>query len=190
MKLLAGLGNPGKKYEGTRHNVGFRVIDRLAERHEAKLARRKFKSLLWQGPLRSGNDEASALLLKPQTFMNRSGSAVAEAADYYEISTGDIVVVHDDLDLPFGKLRVRERGGDSGQRGVGSIIEILGDDQFVRIRIGVGRPPDHVPPEDFVLQAFLPGEARQLPEILDRAADALETIIFEGSIPAMNRFNP
>ncbi|MFQ5457840.1 MAG: aminoacyl-tRNA hydrolase [Myxococcota bacterium] len=190
MKLLAGLGNPGKKYEGTRHNIGFRVIEHLAARHAARLSRRKFNSLLWQGVLRSERNEVSVLLLNPQTFMNRSGSAVARAADYHGIAPEDIVVVHDDLDLPFGKLRVRERGGDSGQRGVGSIIESLGTDGFVRLRVGVGRPPVHVPPEDYVLQAFLPAEAEQLPEILDRAAEALEAIVFEGSIPAMNRFNP
>ena len=190
MKLLAGLGNPGKKYEGSRHNIGFRLIDRLAERHGAKLGKRKFRSHLWQGLFRRDDSEAAILLLKPQTYMNLSGSALREAADYYDIRPEDIIVVHDDLDLPFGKLRIRARGGDSGQRGVRSIIEAMGTDVFFRLRLGVGRPPVRVSPEDFVLQSFLRDEEERLPEILDRAMEALETIVFEGSIPAMNRFNP
>jgi len=188
LKLLAGLGNPGKKYEGSRHNIGFRLIDRLAERHGATLGKRKFRSRLWQGVIRSDDSEATVLLLKPQTYMNLSGSALREAADYHGIAPEDIVVVHDDLDLPFGKLRIRERGGDSGQRGVRSIIEALGD-RFLRLRVGIGRPPPRLPAEDFVLQPFLPEEEERLPEILDRAVEALQTIVFEGSIPAMNRFN-
>jgi PTH1 family peptidyl-tRNA hydrolase len=189
LKLLAGLGNPGKEYEGSRHNIGFRTIDLLAHRHGVKLGKRKFRSNLWQGVLRCDDSEEAVLLLKPQTYMNLSGSALREAADYYGIRPEETVVVHDDLDLPFGKLRIRTRGGDSGQRGVRSIIEALGGDRFARLRIGIGRPPVRVAPEEFVLQPFRREEEKKLPEILDRAVQALEIIVFEGSTPAMNRFN-
>ena len=190
LKLLAGLGNPGKRYERTRHNIGFRAIEHLADRNKIALRKRKFDSQFWQGIIKSGAGESPVVLMKPLTYMNRSGSAVQAAADYFRISPGDIIVIHDDLDLPFGKLRIRERGGDSGQRGIGSIIEALGDERFIRLRIGIGRPPVHVEPEDYVLEAFLPEEGARLSELLDRAVDALQTLVFEGSVPAMNRFNP
>ncbi len=190
VKIVAGLGNPGKRYERTRHNVGFRVIDSLAARQRIELRQRKFHGRLWKGKLRREVKEVPAVLLKPLTFMNRSGSTLQAAASFYRVPQEDIVVIHDDLDLPFGKLRIRERGGDSGQRGVRSVIDALGSDRFVRLRIGIGRPPVGVAPEDYVLEAFLPEEAASLPGILDRAVDALETVLFEGTVPAMNRFNP
>jgi PTH1 family peptidyl-tRNA hydrolase len=190
LKIVAGLGNPGKGYERTRHNVGFRVIDHLAGRQGIALRQRKFRGQLWKGQLQAEGKVVPAVLLKPLTFMNESGSALQAAAHFYRVPGEDIVIIHDDLDLLFGKLRIRERGGDSGQRGVRSIIQALGSDQFVRLRFGIGRPPVGVVPEDYVLETFLPEEASRLPEILDRAVDALETVIFEGSVPAMNRFNP
>ena len=189
MKLLVGLGNPGRQYVGTRHNVGFRVIDHLAERHGIRIAKEKFQSLVGEGTLRSDAAQARVVLLKPLTFMNLSGSALQAAAHFYRVRPEDTVVVHDDLDLPFGKLRVRERGGDSGQRGVRSILEIFGEENFVRVRVGIGRPQTPMDPADYVLQAFSEEEEVRLPEILGRAADALEAIVFLGTIAAMNRFN-
>lgn len=189
MKLLVGLGNPGQQYARTRHSVGFRVIDHLAERHGIRIAREKFESLVGEGTLQSGAGRARVVLLKPLTFMNLSGSALQAAAHFYRVRPEDTIVVHDDMDLPFGKLRIRERGGDSGQRGVRSIVESLGEERFVRLRFGIGRPQTEMDPADYVLQSFPAEEEDHLPEILDRAADALETIVFEGPIAAMNRFN-
>ncbi len=189
MKLLVGLGNPGQQYAGTRHNVGFRVIDHIADRHGIRISKEKFQSLVGEGTLRSDAGQARAVLLKPLTFMNLSGSALQAAAHFYRVRPEDTVVVHDDLDLPFGRLRVRERGGDSGQRGVRSILEQLGEENFVRLRVGIGRPQTPMDPADYVLQPFSEEQAERLPEVIDRAADALETIVFEGPIAAMNRFN-
>ena len=189
VKLLAGLGNPGEEYARTRHNVGFRVIDTLAERHTIKLDRRKFKSRVGEGNLRSGDREARAILLKPLTFMNLSGAALQAAAHFFDIRPEDIVVVCDDLDLPFGKIRIRERGGDGGHRGIRSILDALSSDAFVRVRVGIGRPAVPLDPVDYVLQPFTQEELDRLPVVLDRAADALDTIVFEQPIVAMNRFN-
>ena len=189
MKLLAGLGNPGKQYARTRHNVGFRVIDHVAVRHGIRISREKFQSLLGEGVLRSGASQSRVVLVKPLTFMNLSGSALQAAAHFYRIGPEDTVVVHDDLDLPFGKLRIRARGGDSGQRGVRSILETLGEENFVRLRVGIGRPQTPMDPADYVLQIFSAEEEARLPEVLDRAADALETVVLEGPLAAMNRFN-
>jgi PTH1 family peptidyl-tRNA hydrolase len=189
LKLLAGLGNPGKQYAGTRHNVGFRVIDHLAERHGIRIAKEKFQSLVGEGSLLSDSEQARVVLLKPLTFMNLSGSALQAAAHFYRVDPEDTVVVHDDLDLPFGRLRIRERGGDSGQRGVRSILEILGEENFVRLRVGIGRPQTPMDPAAYVLQPFSAEEETRLSEVLDRAADALEAIVFEGPLAAMNRFN-
>ena len=189
MKLLVGLGNPGERYARTRHNVGFRVIDTLAARHGIDIRKTKFDALVGEGALRAGASQERAVLLKPHTFMNLSGSSLQAAVHFYRVGPEDTVVVYDDLDLPFGKLRIRERGGDSGQRGVRSILEALGESEFARLRVGIGRPTTPMDPGDYVLQPFGPEETERLPAILDRAADALETIVFEGTIPAMNRFN-
>jgi PTH1 family peptidyl-tRNA hydrolase len=189
LKLLAGLGNPGEEYARTRHNVGFRVIDTLAERHAIRLAQRKFKSRMGEGALRSGNQQARVVLLKPLTFMNLSGSALQAAAHFFKLRPEDIVVIYDDLDLPFGKIRIRERGGDGGHRGVRSILDALGEDAFIRLRVGIGRPVVPMDPIDYVLQPFTKEELDGIPAVLDRAADALETIVFERPIVAMNRFN-
>ncbi len=189
VKLLAGLGNPGEEYARTRHNVGFRVIDTLAERHAVKLDRRKFKSRVGEGTLRSGNRRVRAVLLKPFTFMNLSGSALQATAHFFQVRPEDIIVVYDDLDLPFGRIRIRERGGDGGHRGIRSILDALGDESFVRLRVGIGRPAVPMDPIDYVLQPFTEEERDRLPAVLDRAADALEALVFEEPIVAMNRFN-
>lgn len=179
--LVAGLGNPGEKYSRTRHNAGFMVLDLLGLRLEAS----RWKT---NGPglaATAGLGPKSILLLKPLTFMNRSGIAVASLME----RASALIVVHDDLDLPFGALRVRVSGGHGGHNGIRSIIEELGTAEFCRVKIGVGRPPEGVPPPDHVLSQFSPAEEAGLPLLLERAASAVTCIIEEGPVKAMNLFN-
>lgn len=185
MKLIVGLGNPGKKYERTRHNLGFMVLDRLAEKHGVAIAKEKDQALV--GEWHSGGEKV--LLIKPQTFMNKSGDALARLVRYHPLEAEDLVVVHDDLDLPFGRLRIRQQGSAGGNRGMLSVLDALGDRPFVRLRIGIGRPPPGVDPADFVLRAFTPEEKPRLAEIVARAADATEAILDRGARAAMETYN-
>ncbi len=185
MKLIVGLGNPGKKYERTRHNLGFMVLDRLADRSGVSIDKSKAQALI--GEWKRGGD--TILLVKPQTYMNLSGQALETLFRYHPVEAGDVVVVHDDLDLPFGRLRIRQQGSAGGNRGMASVLQALGEVPFVRIRIGIGRPPPGVDPADFVLQRFTPEEKTQLPEIVGRTADAVEAVLDEGPRGAMEKFN-
>ena len=177
MRVVVGLGNPGPEYKKTRHNVGFWVIDLLAERWSTKLSRRAFRSLLgeaqWHGE--------KMLLIQPQTYMNLSGQAVAQVCNFYHLEIENLIVIHDDLDLPIGRLRIKRGGGGAGgNRGIGSIIESLGSKNFIRLKIGIGRPLGRQDPANFVLQPFtLQEEAFILPAV-DRAASAVEMICSEG----------
>lgn len=178
---MAGLGNPGEKYSRTRHNAGFMVVDFLGLR----LGADKWNT---SGPglaAKAGLGPKSILLLKPLTFMNRSGIAVAPLME----RAASLIVVHDDLDLPFGILRIRVSGGHGGHNGIRSIIEELGTAEFCRVKVGVGRPPEGVSPPDHVLAEFSPGEAAGLPPLLERAASAVISIIEEGPVKAMNLYN-
>lgn len=186
LKLIVGLGNPGIEYQFTPHNIGFLVLDRLAERLQVQVNNRHCKALTARGRM----GEHQVLLAKPETWMNLSGLAVRElVAEHGLDPRKDLIVIWDELDLPMGTLRVRERGSSAGHNGVESIIGSLGTDEFTRVRVGIA--PDH-PVRDgarYVLGQFKKSQYRQLDELLDRAAEAVEVIVQEGAAPAMNRFN-
>jgi PTH1 family peptidyl-tRNA hydrolase len=189
--LIVGLGNPGREYQDTRHNIGFMVLSRLAERLNGALTRLEFKALIakvkYQEQL---SPPCQIIFAKPQTYMNLSGQAVGGLVRFYKIPLAHLMVVHDDVDLPFGVLRLRPGGGSAGQKGVQSIIETLGTQEFPRLRLGVGRPPGRKEAADYVLQTFSKAEREWLPAILDRAADAALCFVTQGLEMAMNRFNP
>jgi peptidyl-tRNA hydrolase, PTH1 family len=185
VKLIVGLGNPGKKYERTRHNIGFLVLDRLAAKNGIAIAKKKYESLVGEWD----RDGEKVLLAKPQTFMNLSGQALLGLLRNQQFKAQDVLVVHDDLDLPFGRIRLREQGSAGGHRGMISVLEMLPGKSFSRLRIGIGRPPPGVEPSDFVLQKFSPDEAARLEEVVSRAADAVECLLAEGARRAMEKFN-
>lgn len=188
MRLIAGLGNPGPRYQATRHNLGFRVIDELAR--QAGVADSAFRER-FHGQLASatlGGEEL--LLLRPQTFMNDSGRSVQAACTFYKISPAELIVVHDELDLPFADVRLKQGGGDGGNRGVRSVTAALGPD-YLRIRLGIGRPPPDFrgDPADFVLQAFASTELSDVEKMLERATEAVSLVTSLGLEKAMNRIN-
>ncbi len=185
MKVVLGLGNPGKKHQRTRHNLGFLVVDRVASGNRIAIKKKRYDSLIgdWQ------TNEEKILLVKPQTYMNHSGEVVKHLFRSFPVAVQDLVVIHDDLDLPFGRIRIRPRGGAGGHRGVLSILESLGEEGFFRVRVGIGRPPPGVDPTDFVLDRFSPQEISQLDEVVSKAADAVECLLEEGSRRAMEKFN-
>ncbi len=186
MKLVAGLGNPGDRYTGTRHNVGFEVADELARRAGAKF-RRSWRFPVFQASSVQGNE--TILLVKPRSFMNRSGGALALLMQRKGLAPSDLIVVLDDTELECGRLRIRPRGGAGGHKGLQSVIECLGTDEVVRIRIGIGpRPPGHELVE-YVLSRFTPEQREQVGRSIALAADAVECVVVEGVDRAMNRFN-
>jgi PTH1 family peptidyl-tRNA hydrolase len=183
--LIVGLGNPGPRYHDNRHNVGFMVVDALADDARIPIRRVEFRALVGRGTL----EKELVILAKPQTFMNDSGQAVAPLMRFYKIPNDKLLVVHDDLDLPFGTLRLRPRGGAGGQRGMGSIMAKLDTQDFARLRVGIGRPPGRMAPRDYVLHDFDPEEEAILPEVLDHAVDAIRRFVAAGIEQAMNDFN-
>lgn len=186
MQVVIGLGNPGLEYRKTRHNVGFWVVNVLAERWSICLSRRAFLSITGDG-LRNGE---KVLLVQPETYMNRSGEAAIQIRDFYRLELSDFVVIHDDLDLPLGRVRVKRGGGGAGgNRGVASLIALFGSKEFVRIKIGIGRPPGRQDPADFVLQPFTPQEEASILPAVDRAADAVEMWLREGIEKTMAAVN-
>jgi peptidyl-tRNA hydrolase, PTH1 family len=185
MKLVVGLGNPGRKYEGTRHNVGFDVLARLARECGAAAPRKKFDAEVCECPLAG----EKALLLAPQTFMNRSGVSVRQALDFYQVAHEDLMVVCDEFQLPVGELRIRRGGSDGGQNGLADVIRVLGTKEFPRLRIGIGPVPDRWNPADFVLGKFSASEREIVDVEIARAVDAIQLWASEGVGPAMNRFN-
>lgn len=185
MKIIAGLGNPGERYLFTRHNLGFMVADRLALSHHLSFRRKKFDALLAEGPIGG----IPAILLKPQTFMNLSGKAVGPLVRFFKVDAADLVVIHDDLDLPFGTIRVKKGGGDGGHKGLQSIIEALGTDDFLRLRFGIGKPVTKELVEAYVLEPFGKEETECLTVLLERACRAVEEILSAGPQSAMNKFN-
>ncbi len=184
MKIIVGLGNPGIPYRMTRHNVGFQVVDRLAKISHISIRTKRFKSLYGKGWI----DSQEAVLVKPMTFMNRSGEAVKKASDFFHLGMDDLVIVHDDLDLPFGRLRFKQRGRDGGHQGVRSIIESMGGNDFLRLKVGIGRPPVEMDPAEYVLEAFDRIEQSQLDGLLSQAAEALKVVLLEGLEKGMNLF--
>jgi PTH1 family peptidyl-tRNA hydrolase len=185
VKIIAGLGNPGDQYEWTRHNVGFQVADRLAETYHLNLSRRRFSSHYATGWI----DSEKVIVVKPMTFMNRSGEAIQKVLSFFDIGVKDLVVIHDDLDLPFGTFRFKREGGDGGHQGVRSIIGSLGETTFPRLKVGIGRPPRGMDAADYVLQAFGAVERSQLDEILSESVEALSLLLREGVAAAMNRYH-
>ncbi|MGI6467636.1 MAG: aminoacyl-tRNA hydrolase [Syntrophomonadaceae bacterium] len=183
MKLVVGLGNPGKRFSDTRHNLGFKAVNELARRHRIEKEEHRFEAIV--GHCRINAEKT--LLVKPLTYMNLSGKAVQPIMRFYKIPLEDLIVIYDDMDLPFAALRIRAGGGSGGHKGVLSIIEMLGSQDFARIRIGIGRPPQGA--VEWVLSAPLPEERQELEAAVHSAADAVECWIKEGLIKAMNRFN-
>lgn len=185
MKCIVGLGNPGRKYAKTRHNVGFMMLDELAAKHQEPLKQHKFKCDYTTMHL---NGE-KVLLIQPQTFMNLSGEGVRPLLDYFKVSTEDVAVVYDDLDLPTGKVRLREKGGHGGHNGIRSLIDHLGTKEFKRIRIGIGRPQGQMTVIDYVLQSFQKDEKTSVEDAIQTATDAAESFVTDSFKEAMNTFN-
>jgi len=183
--LIAGLGNPGPDYRHNRHNVGFMAVDALAAAQNIPIQRVELRALVGKGTFEGGR----LILAKPQTYMNHSGRSVGPLMRYYKIPLEQLLVIHDDLDLPFGSLRLRPFGGTGGQKGMESIVKQLGTREFPRLRVGIGRPPGRMDPADYVLHDFDPQEAEFLPEVLSRAVDATRRFILDGIEAAMNTFN-
>ena len=183
--LLVGLGNPGREYRDNRHNVGFMTVDRLAVRLNARGMKVQSKAIV----ITAAYEERKLILAKPQTFMNLSGQSVQGLAHFYKIPLTNLMMISDDLDLPFGTIRIRAAGGPGGQRGMASTIEHLGTKEFPRLRIGIGRPPGRMDPAAYVLQDFSKVEAQLLSEVLDHAADAALEFVVSGLNAAMNKFN-
>jgi PTH1 family peptidyl-tRNA hydrolase len=182
---IVGLGNPGPRYHRTPHNVGFRVVDRLAARWGVELAREAHGAILGE----ARPDASRVLLVKPLTFMNRSGKAVASLRRYYPLEPARIVAVQDDLDGPVGRVRIRVGGGAGGHRGITSLIDVLGEPGFPRVKVGIGRPPAGVDAAAFVLAPMDAGFAATLAAAETRAAEAVELLVAEGPERAMNRIN-
>lgn len=196
MKLIVGLGNPGREYESTRHNIGFMVVDKLARELGTEAP-------VWQGDAKKNVLTArigGVVLVKPLTFMNKSGFAVRAVMDFYKLTPADVWVIHDDIDLPLGKIKIREKGSSAGHNGVESIIRELGTDAFVRFRLGIGKGVDTTGPSEnknmhhrsvisFVLSRFRQSEAGTLKHLVKHGAAAVQMAILKGLDRAMNRFN-
>jgi PTH1 family peptidyl-tRNA hydrolase len=182
--LLVGLGNPGQKYARTRHNVGFDVVDRLGERWGIAVTRSSSQSLVGDGLVKNER----AVLMKPQAYVNLSGGPVRAAMDFYKVPIGNVVVVHDELEVPFGRVRVKRGGGHGGHNGIRDLNQHLGTD-YPRVRVGTGRPPEGWDPADFVLSRWKDDEGQEVLRMIERACDAMESVITEGVDAAMNRFN-
>lgn len=185
MFVLVGLGNPGGEYAMTRHNIGFLFLDYLADRHGLTMKGSKWQADTAKGALWG----CQALLCKPMTYMNRSGNAVGQMVRFYDLEPGRVVVIHDDLDLPFGRLRLVANRGAGGHNGIKSIIDHLGTRDFPRIRVGVGRPPGETAASDYVLSRFSGDEQRELPDLFARIEEAVERIMTDGVPAAMNAIN-
>ena len=185
VKLIIGLGNPGKPYEQTRHNIGFDVIDELANRWNAPLNQSKFNGMYAS----VHRPEGKVILLKPLTYMNLSGESVRPLMDYFDIEVEDIIVIYDDLDLETGKLRLRAKGSAGGHNGIKSLIQHLGTQEFNRIRVGVNRPPAGMKVADYVLSKFSKDDQVVVKEAIDKSCDAVETALKKPFSDVMNQFN-
>jgi peptidyl-tRNA hydrolase, PTH1 family len=183
--LIVGLGNPGREYAGHRHNVGFQIADRAAAAQQLAFRKVQFQALIATGRLR----DRRIVIAKPQTYMNDSGRAVSALLNFYKIPRDRLLVIFDDLDLPFGTIRLRADGGAGGHNGMRSIIAQLGNTDYARLRVGVGRPPGRMDPAAFVLQDFNREEALELPGVITRAVQAIETFVVADITTAMNQFN-
>jgi peptidyl-tRNA hydrolase, PTH1 family len=183
--LLIGLGNPGREYQNNRHNYGFMLIDRIAVRLNARGMKVQSKAIVTDAIY----EDHKLILAKPQTYMNLSGQSVQGLVNFYKIPLTNVMILSDDLDLPFGTIRIRASGGPGGQRGLSNILERLGTKDVPRLRLGIGRPPGRMDPAYYVLQNFSRDDMRSISEILDRAADAALEYVKNGLDAAMNKFN-
>jgi PTH1 family peptidyl-tRNA hydrolase len=184
-RLIVGLGNPGEEYRYTRHNMGFVVVDRFSEAHQIPLDKHKFDVVFGRGKVGS----QPVILARPVSFMNRCGPAVRDLARFYKLSMQDVLVIHDDIDVVFGKMKIKEKGGDGGHNGVKSLIEAWGSGAFTRLRIGIGRPQTRQAVRAYVLGRFDAQQEALLGDVISTAQDAVETILFKGVREAMNRFH-
>jgi peptidyl-tRNA hydrolase, PTH1 family len=185
MRLILGLGNPGREYAWTRHNLGFQVAAHLSELWGIPLSRNSHGALWGQG--RVGSE--SVILATPTTYMNLSGQAVSRLMAYFKLSPGDLVVIHDDLDVPPWRLKLTKRGGPGGHRGVMDIMATLNTEEFLRVKLGIGRPPPHLPTERYVLSHFPAEEAENVAQLIERGAQAVATLLTEGLAAAQTRFH-
>jgi len=185
MWLLAGLGNPGRQYAGNRHNVGFMVVDHVLRRMGADAPRARMGAELSEVAV----GRSKVIFCKPMEFMNVSGSAISRAAGFWKVPAERILVVHDDMDLDFGRMKLVEGGGTGGHNGLRSIVTALGTEAFCRLRFGIGRPPPAWEGADFVLADFSSEERKILPDLIEEAAQAAETVVKDGLVPALNKFN-
>ena len=183
MKLIVGLGNPGMRYESSRHNAGFLVLDRLALQNNISINQTIFDAHIGKGKIA----ENSVLLAKPQTFMNLSGLSARQLVDYFKIGLDDVIVVHDDLDLPFQTIRLKAGGGHGGHKGLMSLVDHLGGADFLRVRLGIGRPARKTMVEGYVLSPFSDEEMKLLPQLTMNAGEAVEDIISSGIQAAMEK---
>jgi PTH1 family peptidyl-tRNA hydrolase len=191
--LVVGLGNPGPRYAGNRHNVGVMVIDELAGRHGGgRLKAHRSRAGVAEvrlGTLPGGMPGPRAVLAVPSSFMNESGGPVKALMQFYGIEEERLVVVHDELDIPAGSVRLKRGGGEGGHNGLRSISSALGSRDYLRVRVGIGRPPGRMEPADFVLRDFSPSERKELPFLVGDAADAVEQLVAEGLLPAQQRWH-
>lgn len=186
MYIIVGLGNPGREYDNTRHNVGFRVVDAIAEKYGIHVSEKKHKALIGKGVI----DGHKVLLAKPQTYMNLSGESVRELIDYYKIDEeSQLIVIYDDISLDVGKLRIRKKGSAGGHNGIKNILKLLGHDVFGRIKVGVGDKPKGYDLVDYVLGHFSSEDNKIMEESVARAAEAVSVILTEGTDRAMNLYN-
>lgn len=186
MIIIVGLGNPGREYEGTRHNVGFLVLEKLAAKENISILEKKHKAIIGKGVVAG----VKCILAKPQTYMNLSGESVRQMLDYYKADeTSELIIISDDISLEPGQIRVRKKGSAGGHNGLKNIIAHLGHDSFIRVKMGVGEKPRGWDLADYVLGRFSPKDREAVEEAADRAADAIRTIISEGADAAMNQFN-
>lgn len=185
MYLIIGLGNPGPKYANHRHNIGFQIVDLLAQRHNLTFDKKEKKAKVAKGMIGAHK----VLLAKPQTYMNDSGQAVRGIVNFYKVPLSHLIIIVDDLDLPFGRMRLRPKGGSGGQNGIKSIIRELGKPDFARLRVGIGRPPGRMDPAAYVLQNFSKQQETEMSILRQEAADALEFWMAQGIERTMNRYN-
>lgn len=183
--LVAGLGNPGNKYRETRHNAGFLLIDHVADAYGIALDKSKFDAIYGRGKI----ENRDVILVKPMSYMNLSGHPVFRLAEYYRISSREMVVIHDDIDLALGRIKIKEKGGHGGHKGLKSVMQVFGGDCFARLRIGVGRSESGIDVADYVLGRFSKAEQEILQQIIEKAQDALVAILCKGIRDSMNEFN-
>ena len=185
MRIIVGLGNPESGYKGTRHNIGFEAVNKLGYDHNIEIKKRKHRAEIGKGTIKG----EEVMLVKPQTYMNLSGESVREILKFYKIGIESVIVIYDDITLPLGKIKIRERGSAGGHNGIRNMIYETGTDEFDRIKIGIGEKPKEYVLSDYVLSRFVESEGKDMIEGVTRATEAIEAIIEEGIESAMNKFN-